>query len=153
MHLLAFVAAEAAEVLITWASRGAKAYAAARAKAWLEAAVDAVLRKLTGKTASEWEKGAAGLLGINISAVQTESGMALKDYIMKEVFNGIAGSRFLERFGLDLDEDSGQRALRLEYELYEKPIPKEISLEDWARDVGARFNLSPDVVLKKRLGT
>jgi hypothetical protein len=157
MNLLAYAARVIAAAVVNWAKAKIidKAYdwAAKRGKAWLNDVFDWVVDKLTGKSATHWDKEDHGLAGaaLEVRGLKGDT-RSLADAILADIIDSPEGRARLERWLPVLDEESGTKSSREKWEIDTAPISRDLELGEWAAIVADRLGLTASYVLQRRLG-
>jgi hypothetical protein len=151
-EVMTYAARELAGALWRWAKEKVAMYVISKGREWLEDAWDWVVEKVTGKRALPWGE-VSGFELAQLEATVQLKNRSLEDIIRLELLSTPAGHALLRKWLGQLSEESGLLEAARRWHVDAAPIPKDLTLLEWATQVAARVGLSVTEVLERRLNT
>lgn len=151
--MIPYLAKSVAEAMWAYATSGVKIWAVHKAKAWLSDALNYAVTELFKSPLRYWEGKGSAEFNLALSTILADEKRDLATILAVEVFVKDAAVSYFDKYADLLEKESGAQSAVMEWVIDIRPIPHEQSMMDWATEVGARFGMDPEDVLKRRLGT
>jgi len=123
----------------------------AKKTVWLASVLDAALEWLTGKNATQWLVGATDLISPSLATAMGLETNNRPHIVMEELLNLPRIRDLLNLYKKDIDEEVGANVAMMDWDIDYRPIPGEVSIYQWAKDMAGKWGISPDVILARRL--